>query len=334
MSQRKQVRQWTLDLERTRHEYRRHCASEPSIPLFSQAWLLDAVAPEQWGAVLVGNGQSVVGSLPFLLQRRLGLWVSTMPSLVPQLGPWTASRGSGLHGKQLARDHKTLSELAEGLPPVDHFSQCWAPEMTNWLPFHWQGYKQTTNYTYQVDPGDLDRVWSRMDGSARTEVRKASDRHGLKVSLDAPLAEFMRLNELVFARQGLATPYSRADLTTFDTACQLNANRLIVMVEDESSRGHAACYVVWDQDRAYYLLGGADPELRSSGAGYLALWEALKHLSGKTQSFDFEGSMIRPIERVFRAFATHQVPYYAVSRTPTRRAKLALALRQQQKRRV
>lgn len=321
------------DLAHTRAVYRRLCEQEPSIPLFSQAWLLDAVAPDRWGAVMTGNDDSPTGSLPYVLQRRFGLRLSTMPALIPQLGPWTAARGGTLRGRQLAREHKILGELADGLPTVDHFSQCWDPEMTNWLPFHWRGYRQTSNYTYRVDPRDPDRVWAQMDGSARTEVRKASERHGLQVSFDASFEEFVRLNELVFARQDLTMPYSRRELTTFDAACRAHAGRLIVTVKDESSQSHAGCYVVWTEKCAYYLLGGADPALRSSGAGYLALWEAIKHLSGKTAMFDFEGSMISSIERVFRSFATHQVPYHAISRTSTRRGRMALAVRQRQRRR-
>jgi len=54
---------------------------------------------------------------------------------------------------------------------------------------------------------------------------------------------------------------------------------------------------------------GADPRLRSSGAQSLLFWEAIKLASEKNLKFDFEGSMIEPIERVFRAFGATQVPY-------------------------
>jgi hypothetical protein len=36
--------------------------------------------------------------------------------------------------------------------------------------------------------------------------------------------------------------------------------------QDAEGRIHAALYLVWDASYAYYLLGGADPRLRGSGA--------------------------------------------------------------------
>jgi hypothetical protein len=67
-----------------------------------------------------------------------------------------------------------------------------------------------------------------------------------------------------------------------------------------------------DASYAYYLLGGADPRLRSSGLQRLLFWEAIKLASGKNLKCDFEGSMIEPIERVFRTFGAAQVPYLQV----------------------
>ena len=43
-----------------------------------------------------------------------------------------------------------------------------------------------------------------------------------------------------------------------------------------------------------------------------------------TDVFDFEGSMLQPVERFFRAFGSRQTPYLRVSRR-TARARAALA---------
>ena len=80
----------------------------------------------------------------------------------------------------------------------------------------------------------------------------------------------------------------------------------------------SAIYIVWDANSAYYLLGGSDPNFRSSGANSLLLWEAIKFASGVTKRFDFEGSMIEPIERYFRGFGATQKPYLSISKTTLR----------------
>jgi hypothetical protein len=86
---------------------------------------------------------------------------------------------------------------------------------------------------------------------------------------------------------------------------------------------HAGIYVVWDEQSAYYLMGGGDPELRSSGATSLCMWEAIKFVSTKTKSFDFEGSMIERVERFFRAFGAIQTPYFSITKTDSRVFKIA-----------
>jgi hypothetical protein len=75
-------------------------------------------------------------------------------------------------------------------------------------------------------------------------------------------------------------------------------------------------------------MGGGHPELRSSGATSLCMWEAIRHAAKVTKSFNFEGSMIESVERFFRAFGAVQTPYFNISKTPSRllRVKQALGL--------
>jgi len=74
-------------------------------------------------------------------------------------------------------------------------------------------------------------------------------------------------------------------------------------------------------------MGGADSELRNSGATSLCMWEAIKHAATVTKRFDFEVSMIEPIERFFRAFGAILMPYFRITKTPSRllRARQALS---------
>ena len=83
---------------------------------------------------------------------------------------------------------------------------------------------------------------------------------------------------------------------------------------DKAGNLHAAAFVVWQNSSAYYIAGGGDPALRSSGAQSLVLWEAIKHVSQYTDTFDFEGSMLPGVERFFREFGAMQTPYFTISR--------------------
>jgi hypothetical protein len=288
--------------------------------LFEQPWWLDAVAPGAWKVAEVSRGGATVARLPYVMEKRLGLKGLTMPPLTQTLGPWVAPSG-GKHVGQLARQKELMTALIEKLPPHDYFYQRFHYSITNWLPFYWRGFEQTTRYTYVIEPlDDLDLVWDRFQSNIRREIRKA--RKQVVVRTDFDVERFLDINSLTFERQGLGLPYSRALVRRLDAACAERSARRMFFAEDARGRIHAALYVVWNDNSAYYLMSGGDPDLRNSGAMSLLVWEALQFAATVTERFDFEGSVIEPIERFFRAFGGTQKPYFRVTRFSRRMAFL------------
>ena len=96
---------------------------------------------------------------------------------------------------------------------------------------------------------------------------------------------------------------------------------------DDARWMHAAIYLVFDARSAYYLISGSDPELRNSGALSLLVHEAIAFSASKSARFDFEGSMLEPVERFFRKFGASQKQYCQV-RGYSRRMRLMKGLRE------
>jgi hypothetical protein len=134
---------------------------------------------------------------------------------------------------------------------------------------------------------------------------------------------FLHINRMTFERQDMGLPYRRELVRRLDAACVARDCRLILIGEDDTGRPQAVLYLIWDSESAYYLMGGADPALRTSGAMSLLMWEAIKHAARVTKAFDFEGSMIEPIERFFRAFGPRQTPYMHLFRTRSLKGRVA-----------
>lgn len=290
--------------------------------LFEQPWWLDAVAPGAWGAVEVSAAGRVVARLPYVMERRLGLTGLNMPPLTQTLGPWL-SPSTGKYASQLSRQKELMVSLIEQLPSYDYFHQRFHYSISNWLPFYWHGFEQTTRYTYVIEPlDDLDSVWSLFRENIRREIRKAQKR--VVVRTDLGVERFLSINALTFKRQGIGLPYSQDLVWRLDAACAERGARRIFFAEDARGQIHAAIYVVWNADSAYYLMGGGDPDLRSSGATSLLIWEAIQFAATVSKKFDFEGSMIEPIERFFRAFGGVQKPYFRITRF-SRRMKFLMA---------
>jgi len=299
----------------SKQAYRLLCEREQSIPLFSRDWWLDAVVGrERWDVVVVERGEEIAASLPFVHSKRYGFPVSVQPPLTQTLGPWIRP-STARTARLLAREKELLEGLEDQLPSFAYFSQSWHASVRNWLPFFWRGYRQTTRYSYVLPQlHDLDAIWAGLENNIRTDIRKAEGRHQISIRVDGELGTLVELVGKTFVRQGRKMPYDRAILERIEGACRARGAGQLFVAEDSHGVPHAAIYVVWDQERAYYLLGGGDPALRGSGATSLCLWHAIRHAAAVAKSFDFEGSMVEPIERYFRAFGAEQVPYFRVWR--------------------
>jgi Acetyltransferase (GNAT) domain len=289
---------------------------------FEQSWWLDAVAPGKWGEVVVERQGELVARLPYVRKRKLGLTVLTQPPLTRFVGPWLRP-STGKYEKQLGVEYELMGELIKKLPPHDAYRGSFAPAVTNWLPFYWAGFEATVRYTYRLDDlSDPDKLWADVGGNVRSRVRRAQD--CLEIRTDVSLEEVLRINRALFERQGLSTPFDDALAYRLDDACRKRDARQIVAAVDADGRVYSALYLVRDATTTYLLFGGTDPELRSSGANSLVVWEAIRRSCGESRHFDFLGSMIASVERVNRSFGARQLPYFFVSRSrPHARALLA-----------
>lgn len=293
-------------------------------PLFHQPWWLDAVAPGRWDAATVERGGRTVAALPFVVRGPRRLRVLSQPPLTPFLGPWIAQEAGAKYDTALRDQMELQTLLEERLPASAAFHQNFSADFINCLPFIWAGYRAEVRYTYLLeDLSSEQALWEGLAGNIRREIRKARRRLEVRESTDVD--RFHQVWAKTFERQGVARP-DRARLERIDAACSRRDARTILFACDEAERVHAVAYLVWDRRTAYYLMGGGDPQLRNSGAGSLLLWEAIRRARAVSQVFDFEGSMLRPVERFFRAFGGRQTPYPHVSRA-TRIGGAALALR-------
>jgi hypothetical protein len=306
--------------------YREFCKKELTIPIFSKDWWLDAVCGgDNWDVALVKRGELIGASLPYKKIPKFNQPNLVMPKLTQTLGPWLRP-SKAKYANMLAEQKDLMAELINQLPPFDYFSQNFHYSITNWLPFYWQGFSQTTRYTYVIDDlSDINKVWDGLLPNIRTDIKKAQNRFGVEVCDDLGIDSFLDANELTFVRQGQKLPYERQFVKRFDDACVAHDARKIFFGRDKEGKIHAAAYIIWDENSAYYLMGGGDPELRNSGATSHCMWEAIQFAAGVTRKFDFEGSMIEPVERFFRAFGAKQVPYFSISKTNSRLSLLKQA---------
>lgn len=300
----------------SKQKYRIHCEKEPTIPIFSQAWWLDATAGDDWDVVIIENNKEIIASLPFVIRKnKLGFTLLTQPRLTQHLGPWLKI-SSEKYALKLGQEKDLIQELFSKLPKHDYYIQNWYFERTNWLPLYWMGYSQTTRYTYRINNlSDFDLIWNGLQTNTRKRIKHCKEDLGIVVRTDLNIDDFIKLNRQVFYRQGMEVPYSDDLVYRIDEAASKNKAKQIFIAEDPKGRRHGALFLIWDSNSAYSIMEGSDPELRGIGANSLIRWEAVKFASGVTKHFDFEGSMIEGVERSYRAFGAIQTPYFSITKT-------------------
>ena len=306
--------------DRTR--YRDLCKAEPSIPIFSQDWWLDAVCGESnWDVITLEKGADIYASLPYYFQKKRGSLHIQMPLLTQTMGPWLRPTKAQRYRTRLNSEMDTLTELVEALPPFRSFDQMFHHSISNWLPFYWRDFQQTTRYTYLFpDLTNLDKVYEDVDHGVRKYISKAKDHIDVVESDD--LKRFYEVNTAVFTKQDRKVPYSYEFLSHLDEACHQREKRSMLFAVDKNDELRAALYLVWSGECTYALMSGIVPKFQNDGALRLLFWEAIKNASKKTRMFDFEGSMIKPVERNFRKFGPIQTPYLRVSKNITYRDML------------
>jgi hypothetical protein len=287
------------------HTRRRGCT------IFHEQWWLDTVAPGRWARATVEGPAGVQAALPYVVKTALGTTRLTMPPLTQFLGP-CFSEGAGKYPNQLGQWHGLCDRLIDALPTFDYFAQPFAPAVTDFLPFHWRGFSQTTRYTYVLgDLSDLDTVRANMLDNIRRAVKKGG--RTLDVADDAPASVLTDVVRAGFGGRGRSVPYSTEVLERLVFELRHRGRGQLLTASDKG-QVHAALLFCWDDRSGYYVAGGAVPALRTSGATPLLMWEAVRRTAALANAFDFEGSMIPAVERVVRGFGGRQVPYSYITK--------------------
>jgi hypothetical protein len=294
--------------------------------LFHEPWWLDAAAPGAWREARVEEAGRPIARLPYAEQRAFGLRFLLAPPLSARLGPM-ADLGDLRYETRLRRFDHLVDSLIDQLPAADLFRQVLHPDVAlSWLPFYRRGFRVQPQISYVIDsPADLDVVWNGIAKNTRRKIRAAAK--NLRVERDDTTERLQQMVHATFRRQQLALPVNSEVVRRVCSAALERGRGTILTAVDSSDAVHASVFCAWDESRAWYLLGGGEPQLRSSQAGTLLLWEMIKASAGRVDRFDFEGSMLPNVEDHFRQFGGRQETCFLVTKTSKRFSPVWAALR-------
>jgi hypothetical protein len=243
-------------------------------------------------------------------QRQFGMRVLRNPPYTPQVGPFYEPRASNPAARtdeQRAVVRAMAKYLSASRAAVVSVSL--SQGVKDCLPYYWLGWKVIPHYTYRIDLAQgADSLLAALSKERRNDIRKA-EKDGVGTELAAGGGPMRALVMQSYARREVPLPLAVTDVVLSGFPPGQNS---YCLVAGANSRSVAGVFVVYDSRTAYYLMGGyADGA--HHGAGALAMWHSILRAKGLgLDVFDFEGSVIPPIERYFRGFGGTLTPYFSV----------------------
>lgn len=302
------------------------------IPLFVQPWWLDAVCVKSnWDVILYEKDGEVLAALPYLLRVKYGSKFVIQPQFTQNMGVVIKYPPDLSHSKKLSYEKEVMIALIEQLEALNltYYEQCFNFRYTNWLPFYWKGYTQTTRYTYRIDDiSDVDAIIERFSSSKKRNLHKAlKSKFILYDNLN--IEEFYNYHKSVVEDRKDKLSYSKSFLLDFWAAVENNNAGSIYAIKDGNGNIHALMLVAWEDTTAYNLATALPSKYKNSGATTLLVVEVLKKLKEKgIKAFDFEGSMQESIEDSFRSLGSTQTPYFKIRKLYTKNPLLRFILKQ------
>lgn len=314
-----------------KERYRQLCEVHGhAIPIFQQAWWMDTVCEgKMWDVLLATDGERTLAALPCLVRSRVGMRFILQPQLTQFSGPVFFAPDDLSPRRRPDFEHSACSQLIEGLKSLKlaYFCQRFAPEVSDWLPFHWAGYSQTTRYTYRIDDiSDPQRVFEEFDRTKERQrrIRRIADQYSVDTDIDS--ATFARFHSDYWHSRGQRDITPEVLMRRVIDIATARHQGLTLGLRDAEGKLQAAWFAVYDSRCAHALLSAKAPDVQSADITALLVWRMIEALSGHTMVFDFEGSMDRQTEYFYRSFGARQVPILEVSKINNTMFRILLKL--------
>lgn len=261
---------------------------------------------------IYNRGNNLVGGFTAYKERQFGLSIYRNPPFTPSIGPFIKIDNV----KPVSIMHcwkDVLACLAEFLSNrYSIITISLDRNISDMQPFIWKKFKVVPGYTYLIPLGSsLDKIWNNLSNERRKNINKARN-DGLYVNKTTNYEIIKTLYSKTFLRQDKKINELYVNKILFDFANNQNSFAFVTYRDKDPI---ACSFCIHDRYTAYYLIGGYDTEKKHHGAGTLSMWEAIKYAQGLGLGyFDFEGSMVPQIERYFREFGGHLIPYFTINK--------------------
>lgn len=288
--------------------------SEPNLGVFGSKKWLSIYGNNLTIIGIYKDEHQLIGGFYYLNTKKFGLTFLKLPPYTPHCGLFFVSESKNTSSvnnfsKEIMNDVCTYFSNQKNALTVLAFP----PNIIDFQPFIWNKYKVIPNYTYRINLGDaIETIQSNFDSKNRNAINKAI-KEGVIVSENS-LSKAELYN---FFKNSLNTTKANVyenELKNIIHEFSHDTNSFSVEArKNDELLGSVFC--IFDKHTCYYLFGGVNKKSGIQGVNNLLIQKCIeKSKALGCSTFDFEGSMLKGVEKFFRSFGPQLVPYFTVSK--------------------
>jgi lipid II:glycine glycyltransferase (peptidoglycan interpeptide bridge formation enzyme) len=256
----------------------------------------------------------LIGGFYYLNTKKFGLTFIKLPPYTPHCGLFFHSESKNTSSvnnfsKEIMNEVCTFFLNQKSELTILAFPS----NIIDFQPFIWNKFKVIPNYTYRINLNQsLETIQSNFDSKNRNVINRA-------------IKEGVIITENTLSKTELFNFFTETLHTTdANVYAQELKNIFHVFANDSNSFSVEATkngvllgsvFCVFDKKVCYYLLGGVNKKSGIQGVNNLLIQTSIQKSKELGCSiFDFEGSMIKGVEKFFRSFGGELVPYFTVNK--------------------
>lgn len=263
--------------------------------------------------------------MPYTWSEKYFNTLAIQPLLTPYLGilffyPPDILKNTSVYSFENEHAYEIIRQF-----PKRFLYQCFnfRPDFKNWYSFYFNNYYQTTRYTYILNNiKNHEIIWSGFTNTLRRQIKSAENEFIVSVTDDYRIVFDLMKNSLI--KKNVRWPLKEKMLADIDKELDSRQMRKILVCKNKDGSIISGVYLCFDKKMAFLLGIGMDKRQDSGNSVKLLIWESIKLASQFVNSFDFEGSMVPGVERLYRSFGAEMTPYFVIKKYKNKLVRLLL----------
>lgn len=288
--------------------------AEPHIGVFgSKAWL--SIYGDSLTMIgIYKDEHQLIGGFYYLKTKKFGFDFIKLPPYTPHCGLFFISDSKNQSSKS-SFSKEVMQEVC------NYFSAqksaltilAFPSAMIDMQAFIWNKYKVVPNYTYRINLGkSVEEITSNFDSKTRNAINK-SIKEGVETSVNSlsqqQVFDFFKENLSATGANIYEGTMKKIMLEFSDPSNSFH----FVAKKNEEILGMVFC--IYDKRSCYYLLGGVNKKSGIQGVNNLLVQKSIERAKElNCEIFDFEGSMLKGVEKFFRSFGPELFPYFTANK--------------------